>query len=109
MKEIYKINVNDLNNYLDKKIEPCGGEVNLPIVQGYQWDGDESIQNKNKPTTIIKPIILSLDLKNLLITIRVGDISRTFLSRGTSVSSTTSEPSLLVFSSIARLLTLILL
>ena len=40
-----------VNNYLNNKIEPCGGEVNLPIIQGYQWDGDNSLQNQNKPTT----------------------------------------------------------
>jgi hypothetical protein len=44
--------VNIANNFLKNKIEPCGGEVNLPIVEGYQWDGDlNETQNHNKPTT----------------------------------------------------------
>ena len=44
--------VNIANNFLNNKIEPCGGEVNLPIVDGYQWDGDlNDVQNHNKPTT----------------------------------------------------------
>ena len=43
--------VNIANNFLNNKIEPCGGEVNLPIVEGYQWDGDlNDTQNHNKPT-----------------------------------------------------------
>ena len=39
------------NNLLNNKIEPCGGEVNLPIIDGYSWDGSPHQQNQNKPTT----------------------------------------------------------
>ena len=39
-----------VNNLLNNKIESCGGEVNLPIVEGYTWDGDNSIQNGYKPS-----------------------------------------------------------
>lgn len=46
--------VNKTNNLLNNKIEPCGGEVNLPIVNGYQWDGSEHSQNKNKPSIPFK-------------------------------------------------------
>lgn len=43
------------NNYLNNKIEPCGGEVNLPIINGYQWDGNSNIQNTWKPAGNINP------------------------------------------------------
>lgn len=39
-----------VNNLLDNKIEPYGGEVNLPIIDGYSWDGSPHVQNQNKPT-----------------------------------------------------------
>ena len=46
--------VETANNILNNnKISNCGGEVNLPTINGYQWDGDGNAQNKNVPTTPI--------------------------------------------------------
>ena len=41
--------VNIANNFLSNNIDECGGHVNLPIIEGYTWDGNESQYNKLLP------------------------------------------------------------
>lgn len=42
--------VQKVNNLLSVSLQSCDGkEVNLPILNGYSWDGDNSIGNQNKP------------------------------------------------------------
>ena len=43
--------VETANNILNNnKISNCGGEVNIPTINGYQWNGDNNAQNNNVPT-----------------------------------------------------------
>ena len=68
---------------------PKGSAENLVV---YYNDYDKEVAektklNRNRPTTMMRPITLKRERKKRRTTIRVGDIRRTLRSSGTSVSS----------------------